>query len=506
MTSPHAFKDAYRLWLDSNPPDAASQWLAALEQDTTIKGIPTFPCPYIVDIAFLPAFRTIVETVSCVLDSWIETTLASPSPFFSLLPPAFSNPRLFALLRLEPPSPAFLSARYDTLFYPDTGQIQLLECNAGDPSGLGWVDQQAALLQSLSFFRSNPDQISTLPIVRSHHRAILETYRSLRSRSKEIKTREGSFDTRDSLPDPPTIAFACAEDSFVRSDHACLRSFYEAFGETAFLADPRLFQHRPGQGLFFQNQRIDLVIRDTIDEYILDPFWEATEGLRSALAEGSIVVLNPFRSALGDWKGWWEVLSDPIHLADLPTETADLLSQVIPWTRICRPLQTTSPQGQTIDLWDFACQEQGSLILKPTDGYGGFGIVIGAKVSAETWLSALTDAFQRPGSQILQTFLPLPSEVLPSITRQENGPPLDKRLPPTPQDAPPPDLSDPTHSAPQGTERPTPNPIQWAERWLTLSLWYQRPTFGGAFARASTDPIINVHQGGGIFPVFYHRV
>ena len=127
-----------------------------------------------------------------------------------------------------------------------------------------------------------------------------------------------------------------------------MRRLYETRGEAAILADPREFVHRPNQGLFYKDQKIDLLIRDTVDEYILDPFWQETQGIRNALRAGEIVVLNPFRSVLGDWKGWWEDLSDPVFWAKLPSTEAALLQKVIPWTRLVEAKKTTDPQGRDI--------------------------------------------------------------------------------------------------------------------------------------------------------------
>lgn len=464
------FQAAYRDWLSNNP-SALKEWKEARANDPSIAEIPTFPMPLCISASVLPWFRTILETTSRLLEDLIDAALPHWEDVSKRWPATFRDPRLRELIALEGPQPSFLSARYDSFFWPETGAISLFECNVGDPSGLGWVDQQSLLFEQIGFFRERRLVDAILPIVGSHHKALLQHYHACRSAegSEAAKATEllGALELAEAAAPSgsarPRIAFACAEGSFVLSDHACMRRLYETRGEAAILADPREFVHRPNQGLFYRDQKIDLLIRDTVDEYILDPFWQETQGIRNALRAGEIVVLNPFRAVLGDWKGWWEDLSDPVFWAKLPSEEAALLQKVIPWTRLVEAKKTTDPQGRDVDLPEYARQNQASLILKPTDGYGGFGIVIGEAVSAALWDAALQEALAKPGSQILQIALPLPVGSLPCLQ-------------------------------PGGT-------VVWNDRFVTLSLWYHRPTLGGFFARASADPVINVHQGGGIFPV-----
>jgi hypothetical protein len=40
------------------------------------------------------------------------------------------------------------------------------------------------------------------------------------------------------------------------------------------------------------------------------------------------------------------------------------------------------------------------------------------------------------------------------------------------------------------------------EAFVVHSLWFH-PYLAGAFSRASTLPVVNVHQGGGLAPVFF---
>ena len=42
------------------------------------------------------------------------------------------------------------------------------------------------------------------------------------------------------------------------------------------------------------------------------------------------------------------------------------------------------------------------------------------------------------------------------------------------------------------------------ERFVVHSFWTHEDRFAGAFMRASASPVVNVHQGGGLAPVFFH--
>lgn len=95
--------------------------------------------------------------------------------------------------------------------------------------------------------------------------------------------------------------------------------------------------------------------------------------------------------------------------------------------------------------------ERAAWVLKPAVGYGGFGVVVGDASDAATWDAAVAEALTR--RTVAQRFVP-------------------------------------------GGKRPD-------GRYVTFSFWVIGGAFAGAFARAGTRPVVNVHQGGGIGPVVF---
>ena len=62
------------------------------------------------------------------------------------------------------------------------------------------------------------------------------------------------------------------------------------------------------------------------------------------------------------------------------------------WTRVVGDRRTTLPGGESGDLLEFARQEREWLVLKPSRGYGGEGVMLGQTVGDGEWCSALDAA------------------------------------------------------------------------------------------------------------------
>jgi hypothetical protein len=304
----------------------------------------------------------------------------------------------------------------------DPSTFQLLEVQAGDPSAMGWADALA-------------DALGGDATLMPSHRAVFEA-----------------------LTPGRRIAFCVLDGSIVESDHELLRAHYAAHGWEAVRVDPKELSW-DGTHLRARNQPVDALFRDALDELFELPASRAGGlALRAALEASAVVMMNPLEAAGADDKSLLEPLSQ--HLPDL-----------VPWTRVITERDVTWG-GRAMALRELLLDSAAELVLKPVDGYGGFGITLGRFADERTWRQAVDQAFAAPGRFVAQRFTPLPRQHV--------------------------DLLD------GGV-------VRSAEAWVVHSLWFHpvpgtdRFRLVGGFRRASPSPIVNVHQGGGLGVVCWKR-
>ena len=391
---------------------------AKLEQtrrDNGLTAVPTFARPVIGDAADLDVISrdlTLIQSASGKLvRGWAKGTagaLVRVSPEVAALAKE-------AIGRDE----VFGSSRYDVVYSSAHRDFQVLECQAGDPSGCGWCDAFA-------------DGFG------------LRTFRIVESIARLIRRQ---------LPHlaQPSIAFVCASDSFVRSDHVLMARACTAAGLRCCVADVRELT-RKRDGLYCGDQRLDLCVRDTIDELVLEPWREAGKVLLDAWRDGVVKVLNPFGAIIADDKCLFDALSTGTF--DFTSDERGALARRIPWTRVLN-----------VALLAEVLARRAQLVLKPADGYGGFGITIGAECDDAQWRARVDQALAGPTLFVVQQYVVLPEEEFPVF-------------------------------AAGGT-------VSLERLRVVGSFWWINDRFAGGFHRAAPARVINVHQGGGLVPTFF---
>ncbi len=300
-----------------------------------------------------------------------------------------------------------LFTRYDVICPPEAPlDFSLLEVQAGDPSAMGWSDHLSSAFA---------------PHVAAHPKWLMPSHRA-------------------ELGAPRSIAFVVVKDSIVEQDHLLLAEHYRAHGWQAQVVDPRELTF-DGAALRARGTGVDVVFRDAIDELVEEPWTTGGEALLAAHAAGAVRVANPFAAAFADDKCLLERLS----LADVAQ---------VPTTRVL-----TAGLARQLEA------ERAQWVLKPADGYGGFGVVVGPFVPGGEWGEALGSALAGPRRWVAQRYVPLPRQTVAVL-----------------------DDAGAAHEE---------------ERFVVHSLWVHGDRFAGAFMRASQHPVVNVHQGGGLAPVFF---
>jgi hypothetical protein len=252
------------------------------------------------------------------------------------------------------------------------------------------------------------------------------------------------------LTDARSIAFVVKRGSIVESDHQLLAGHYRAHGWTAVVVDPSELRFEAGT-LRARDTEVRAVFRDALDELLPTPGGPA---LTAAVDARAVVMLNPFSAAKADDKS----LLEPLSTFDRwDAETARVLRAHVPCTRLVRE-RRCDWEGAQVDLPRLLVRRD-RLVLKPVDGYGGIGITLGPFVSDAQWTTAVDAALKQPGRFVVQRFHALPELEVEAL----EGP---------------------------------------LRAHVVHSFWFC-PELAGAFYRASRNPIVNVHQGGGLAPVFF---
>lgn len=134
------------------------------------------------------------------------------------------------------------------------------------------------------------------------------------------------------------------------------------------------------------------------------PLWRAVRA-------GAAWILNsPVVDILRANKKVFALLADPDIEGIFPLDIRAALRRHVPWTRTVRDQRTTY-RNETIDLLPFVASHRHSLVLKPADGYGGQGLVLGWLSDESTWRRGLKEAIQ--GSYIVQERVPTPRDRFP---------------------------------------------------------------------------------------------
>ncbi|MEW6434326.1 MAG: circularly permuted type 2 ATP-grasp protein [Myxococcota bacterium] len=310
---------------------------------------------------------------------------------------------------------AFGHVRFDFLFEPDGG-LGLLEVQAGDPSGMGI---QHALAQHFA-----PDAAEV-------HGTLDSVAASLRRALAPTPAEAG------------LVVFAIQRGATLQFDHALVAAVFRDAGVDAVIVDPDELVF-DGAALTWQGRRVTLVVRDSLEDLLEPKRVAGSRALLEAWLADAVVVHNPAGSIVADHK----VLLALLGTQELPEAARRALLPV-------EKLDAASRPG--------VLARRASLVLKPSDGFGGFGVVVGPAVDDAAWTAAVDAALASGRPHVVQAFGAHPSEDFP---------------------------------VPDGA-----GGVRLERRNVVISTWLHSGRFGGVFARVHAGPVVNVHQGGGLLPV-----
>ncbi len=439
-----------------NPEDAASQ-LEFIRVETekygmSMKGkpFPTFLKPYFVDRNDRSLFKVSTENIMHAIEKVSNAFFTDPK-FKHLLE---LGDKVEEFAKIDPVYPnRQIVSRLDAFFLPESKDIKFLEFNCDSPSGMGWHDAMVDMFSNLSTIKhlQGKYRLAADKFLDTHSKMLMTKYRQF-CENKGIKPAE-----------KPLFAIVCATDSTILKDVEIIINTLNSKGFNAVYADPRHFDY-DGKELTLNGKVVHLIYRDAIQEFLNEPYYPDTKKVLQAYRDQNICFINPFSSRVGGLKSVLAIMGDPRFRYLFDEEEIEAIERYIPWTRLVRD-QESDYKGQRIQLKQFISENKASLVLKPNSGYGGSGVVIGKSAEQKEWDDTLALALAKGQNYVVQELVPIPVDDFPIME--------DNKL--------------------KGFETKNVN----------INFWAYDGVFGGAFLRASSGDIINVHRGGGLVPVFY---
>jgi hypothetical protein len=367
------------------------------------------------------------------------------------------------LIQVDPGFPApSPTARMDTFFGPhppaplsiaegdgegggvartagEGGEVRFTEYNAETPAAPAYNDILSEVFYSLPIMRAFERHYEVRPLPGRHHvlHALLDAYHHWGGR------------------DRPRIAILDWREVPTYSEFVLFRDYFEEQGFECIIADPREFEYRDGQLLADGILPINLIYKRVLISELVQRCGLDHAVIR-AVSDHAACMVNPFRCKILHKKTSLAVLSDEANRHLFTPDEARAIEAHIPWTRTVAERRTVF-DGREIDLLPFLSQNKDDFVLKPSDEYGGKGIVLGWEVDQPKWDEALRAALADP--TIVQQRVPLPSEPYPSLV--------------------------------EGT-------VQIYDRMLDTNpyIWYG-DYVSGCLTRLSTAALLNVTAGGG---------
>lgn len=398
------------------------QPLQALEQfcagPATLAELPKVPKPYFLDLSLKEKLIQATLTLGGALKSLTQRVLAGEYKDYLIQDPALAEATACDAEKFDPQC----FWRFDYSYSPETDQLKVMECNAGDPSGQGFTDLLAEQFLTLAPLKRVQERyrLSWDSLMQSHQATVTERF--------GIKAGEGA------------VYFLIPPESTVYQDQLSMSLIYQRNGWDAPVRDPRDFQWKDGR-LHSDLGPVDYIVRDTLDELVLEPYRQGAQPILDAYQAGAVQIINPFCSAIADHKSL---------LALLP----QLYPEVEPWipeTHLVTGISSVRSRQQ----W----------VLKPSFGWGGEEVLVGRDCTDQEWERAYQQATEQAGKFIEQRYSSLPEMEFPHYDGERY--------------------------------------LGYASRHLTLSCWIHNGRFAGCFARAGAQRVVNVNQGGSLMPVFF---
>ncbi len=337
------------------------------------------------------------------------------------------------------------TARLDSFLTADT--YSYVELNGESPAGIAYADSARDIFMELPLMKKFREKYEV---------------RTMEGRAKLLEVLLNCYEEYlGHKPEKnPVIAIVDLKDLPTQKEFELFRDYFEAEGYTALICSPDELEFVDNK-LWYKGVVIDIVYRRLlVNEYL--PIIAEYPALFEAYKAGAICMANSFRAKLVHKKAVFAVLTNEKYAELFDEAELVAIKKHIPWTRKFRE-EKTFYNDEEIDLVEFTRNNQGKLVLKPNDDYGGHGIYIGWASSAEEWNEAIKTALAN-GDYLIQERVKTAREHFPMLDSAGNW--------------------------------------HMIEQLVDLDPLLFNGKVGSAFTRLSSSELANVSSGGGMVPTF----
>jgi len=287
---------------------------------------------------------------------------SAPAKELVLIDPGYSHPA--PMMRAD-------------VFYSRNSASPFCEFNTDGTSGMNETNELDRLFLQTGIAKAlrNNISLSYWELIDSWADCLLETYREFGG------------------PKAPAAAITDWDGVGVRTEFTSIQRALERRGLECRICDPREFTYA-GNRLRLRGSNIDLVYRRAVN---FECFERAEEiaPLISAVRDGAVCMVGPFRSQIIHNKRIFPVLRDPLIRALFSEEERQFLRVRLPETRNLL---------EDKDLIESAAEKREELVLKPADRYAADEVYVGRNTPRDEWLRLLREK-STEGGYLLQDFV-----------------------------------------------------------------------------------------------------
>jgi uncharacterized circularly permuted ATP-grasp superfamily protein len=405
-------------------------------------------CPFLRPVFLSPEdeqrVRKVAETLAKVAERVTKAALEDDSLFAQF----HLRPEEERLVRMTTGfAPASTASRLDAFLLPES--LRFTEYNGESPAGAGYSESLAQIFRALPVMDEFKQrfEVHSYPLSAKLLDALVTTYVDWGGKSKR-----------------PQMAIVDWKEVPTWSEFEILKERFENMGIPVVLADPRELEF-DGKRLLAHGKTIELLYRRVlINDIVVRP--KECDAMVKAYAAGVVCVANNFRCKIPHVKAFFGVLTDEQNAHYFSPEERELIQRHVPWTRVVADVKTQYGDD-AIDLLEFVRKNQKSLVMKPSDEYGGKGVTLGWEVNQKEWDKAIEQGLEsgkRDDCWIVQERIPMRRGVFPYIGKG--------------------------------------NKVQFKNMLVDFAPYLFRGKVAGYLTRLSSTSLANVTSGGGQIPSF----
>jgi hypothetical protein len=330
-------------------------------------------------------------------------------------------------------------SRLDAFFVTNRDELRFTEYNAEVPAAGAYSDVFSEVFYGLPIMREFMHYYEVRSLSTRHHvmHALMNAYEQWLGR-REM----------------PNMIILDWREVPTYSEFRLFVDYFHSQGLDCIIVDPRETEYRNGK-LYAGNYPVDLIYKRVLITELVER-GGMDHPVIQAVRDNAVCMVNPFRCKILYKKTSLAVLSDERNEALFNARQLGAIEQHIPWTRTVA-YRHTIHEGRPVDLIPYILRHKERFVLKPSDEYGGKGIVLGWLADDSHWAQAVKVALESP--HVVQERVEIPWESYPSL--------VDGR-------------------------------VRLSNRMLdTAPFAFYGEYMDGCLTRLGTDPLLNVTAGGG---------